>query len=62
MFQMETWISYGKKLGATKENINDDELQEIVTRDMLDKGLWRHWYWCSKKVIKKLGAYPIDTK
>jgi hypothetical protein len=60
-FQMSTWLSYGKKLGATKENINNDELQKIVARSMLDKGLWRHWYTCSKIVSKSLGDYPIET-
>lgn len=58
MFQMDTWLEFGKKFGATRDNISDDDLQETVARDMLDHGLWRHWYNCGKLVTKKLGAYP----
>lgn len=57
MFQKSTWISYGKNFGATMENIDDDKLQAKVVRSMLDKGLWRHWYNCSKEISKTIGDY-----
>jgi hypothetical protein len=53
-FQMGTWLSYGKKFGATPDNIYDDELQKKVARSMLDAGGQSHWFWCSQK----LGDYP----
>lgn len=59
MFQMDTWLSFGKKHGATRNNIGDNDLQRIVVRDMLSKGLWKHWYTCGKKVISKLGDFPL---
>ena len=57
MFQMKTWLFYGKKFGATRENIYDGELQRKVARKILDDGGWRHWWTCSKAVTAKLGAY-----
>ena len=61
MFQMQTWLHFGKDFGATKANINDDFLQKQVALDMLKKGLWRHWYNCSNKLTKTLGAFPVGT-
>lgn len=62
MFQMATWLSYSDEFGTTRENIKDDELQQIVAIHMLNNGGWRHWYTCAKKVTKKMGAYPVpDT-
>lgn len=58
MFQMGTWVSFGKVFGATRENISDNDLQRIVARDMLSKGLWRHWFTCGKIIQKSLGAFP----
>ena len=60
MFQMKTWLAYGKEFGATKENIGDDELQKTVALSMLDDGFWRHWYNCGKIVQKSLGLYPVS--
>lgn len=60
-FQMNTWLSYGKEFGATKENISDNDLQARVAQSMLDKGLWRHWYWCGKRVASQLGEYPVPS-
>lgn len=54
MFQMKTWLSYGKEFGATRENISSSTLQRKVVRSMLDDGGQGHWYHCSKK----LGTYP----
>lgn len=58
-FQLATWLAYGKKYGATRENIFDGELQEKVVREMLDNGGWRHWYNCGKAVRAEIGDYPI---
>ena len=54
MFQMKTWLKYGKELGATRENIKDNELQKKVARSILDAGGSSHWWNCSKKI----GLYP----
>ena len=59
-FQLRTWLAYGKKFGATKENIFDGELQEKVVIEMLNNGGAGHWYNCNKIVVKKLGVYPRD--
>ena len=58
MFQMGTWLSYGKEFGATKENIYDPELQRKVARAMLDDGGQKHWYVCSKKIPFSYGKPP----
>lgn len=60
MFQMGTWLSFGKKFGATEKNIGDNALQRVVAKSMLDKGLWKHWYNCGKKLNASLGEYPVD--
>lgn len=52
-FHQSTWLKFGKKFGATKENIYDGELQRIVARDMLDNGLRNQWFNCQKS----LGTY-----
>lgn len=57
MFQMKTWLAYGKKFGATKENIYDGELQRKVAKSMLDAGGQTHWYHCSKRI----GNYPVTS-
>ena len=64
MFQMDTWLSYGKKFGATRANIGDPNLQYVVAKSMLDNGGWRHWLTCGKKATTKLGyPYPVrDTQ
>ena len=60
MFQMKTWLDYGKDFGTTRGNISDDELQKTVARKMLDDGGWRHWYTCALSVRKSLGPYPRE--
>ena len=57
MFQMKTWLSYGKPFGATKENIYDEQLQRKVARSMLDAGGQGHWYHCSNRI----GNYPVAS-
>lgn len=57
-FHMQTWLTFGKAFGATKDNIYDGDLQRVVIKDMLDKGLWRQWYNCGKLVIANYGPYP----
>ena len=59
MYQMKTWLYYGKKFGATKENIYNSELQWKVTRYVLDTHGWENdWVICGERTVKKLGAYP----
>jgi len=62
-FQRARWKSNGKNYSATRDNIFDGKLQEQVVREMLDKGLKNHWYWCAKRVEAKLGQYgaPLDA-
>lgn len=60
MFQMDTWISYGKKFGATRNNISSSTLQRQVVRSMLDSGGWRNWYNCGKMLNKTIGKYGED--
>jgi len=57
-FQLGTWLTYGKKFGATKDNISDDYLQRQVAKGMLDNGLSYHWKACSARVRASLGEYP----
>lgn len=59
MFQMSTWLAFGKEFGATKDNISDDFLQKRVALSMLKQGLWRQWFNCGKQLNAKLGAFPI---
>lgn len=58
-FQMSTWLKY-KKLGATKNNIGDDELQKKIATYVLDNGGQSNWFTCSRVVKKSLGAYPAS--
>ena len=58
MFQMKTWIDFGKKFGTTKENIYDPDIQRTVARDMLDNGGQGHWWNCSRRI----GPYPVDNE
>lgn len=58
MFQMGTWLAYGKEFGATRDNIGSSTLQRKVVRDMLDDGGAGHWWNCSKLISSRLGAYP----
>lgn len=57
MWQMSSWLEY-KKLGATKKNITDDKMQDKITKYVLDNEGERRWYWCSKKLDKRIGKYP----
>lgn len=59
-FQMGTWLHYGAALGATPQNIDDPQMQQIVAISMLNQGLWRNWYTCTTKhVVPTLGNYPL---
>jgi len=58
-FQENTWLSYGKKFGTTKENILDVSLQEVVAESILDAHETWHWKNCYAKVSKKYGVYPF---
>lgn len=56
-WQMKSWLRY-KKQGATRENITDSQMQDLITRYVLDTIGDGDWYNCSKLVRKQLGAYP----
>lgn len=59
MYQMKTWLYYGKRFGATRENIYDSNLQWKVTRHVLDTVGWeRDWVICGGRTEAKLGNYP----
>lgn len=59
-YQYATWLTYSKKFGTTKENITDGDLQDLVTRHILDNGGWKNWYNCGKKLNASIGAYPSE--
>lgn len=53
---------YGKKYGLPHDDISSDEQQAMIALYMLNDGLHRHWFHCSKKVTKQLGySYPTDV-
>lgn len=56
-WQMRSWLNY-KKQGATKENISDPAMQDVITRYVLDTKGDADWYNCSRVVRKSLGVYP----
>lgn len=56
-WQMRSWLRYEKQ-GATKENISDDTMQDVITRYVLNTIGDGDWYNCSKVVRKSLGAFP----
>lgn len=59
MYQMDTWLKYGKKFGATRNNISSSTLQWKVTRYVLDTYGWENdWVICGKRVVSQLGDYP----
>lgn len=55
-WQMRSWLNYSA-LGATKQNITDDAMQDKITRAVLDAGGWRHWYTCAKLTKRLIGEY-----
>ena len=58
-YQYRTWLKYSKRFGTTKENITDGELQDKVTRYVLDTIGSGDWHNCGKIVRKALGPYPF---
>lgn len=60
-FQMQTWLSMGKKYGieTTPENITDALLQKELAMLILNDGGWNNWYICGNRTTKKLGKYPV---
>jgi hypothetical protein len=56
-WQMRSWLNY-KKQGATKDNILDEEMQDKITRYVLDSGGWTNWWNCGKLISRTLGSYP----
>lgn len=62
MFQRDTFNRYGEKYNVPHDNIYSDDQQEMIALHMLNDGLWKNWYTCSKDTASKLGyAYPIDS-
>lgn len=55
-WQMRSWLNYGF-LGATRENISDDAVQDKVTKWVLDHEGTSKWYNCSKIVTRRYGSY-----
>ncbi len=57
-YQYATWLTYSKQFGTTRENITDGDLQDTVTRYILDNpketGGWKNWFNCTKTI----GGYP----
>lgn len=58
-WQMRSWLNY-KKQGATKDNILDEEMQDKITRYVLDTKGSSDWLNCSRLVSRALGSYPKD--
>lgn len=58
-YQYRTWLKYSKKFGTTRENITDGDLQDKVTRYILDHGGRDNWFNCANRVETKLGEYPL---
>lgn len=56
-YQMATWLKYGF-LGTTKYNIYDGDLQDRITRYILDNNGEDNWVICGNRVTKSLGPYP----
>lgn len=56
-FQMGTWLKY-KKLGTTKQNIGDEEMQRKIATYILSTYGDTDWWTCSRVVRKSLGAFP----
>lgn len=58
-YQYATWAKYSKLFGTTRENITDGDLQDKVTRYILDNGGEDNWYTCSRIVQRDIGPYPL---
>lgn len=59
-FQMATWLKYSF-LGATEEDIGDDNLQRQIAEYILDMKGWHDWWNCGRVTIKWYGPYPTDA-
>lgn len=58
-YQMSTWLDYSF-LGATSSDIYNGDLQDTITRYILDTNGYRgYWDICGAVVTKKYGAYPL---
>ncbi len=60
-FQMATWLAYSS-LGATKENISDDDMQRQIAEYILQNHGWHDWWNCGRVTIKWYGPYPALGK
>lgn len=59
-YQYATWAKYGW-MGTTRENITDGNLQDKVTRYILDHHGEDNWFTCSRQVEKSLGAWEAGV-
>lgn len=59
-FQTASFTYFGEKFGVEHSNIHSREQQETLARIMLNAGLERNWYTCSKITTNTYGKYPID--
>lgn len=59
-YQYATWAKYATLFGTTKDNISDGDLQDKVTRYILDTKGTDDWFNCSKIVVSELGKYPTQ--
>lgn len=58
-YQYATWLKYSAMFGTTRQNITDGELQDKVTRYVLDtKGWQQDWVTCGARTVQRLGTYP----
>lgn len=57
-YQLSTWLRYSELFGTTRENIFNGDLQDKVTRYVLDTYGSSDWMNCTRQVKKTLGEYP----
>lgn len=55
-WQLSSWLKY-KKQGATKQNILDEEMQDKITKYVLDTKGDDDWWTCGNLVSSKIGSY-----
>ena len=56
-WQMRSWLKY-KDIGATKDNILNEKVQDKVTKYVLDNLGDLNWINCGKIIRSSLGSYP----
>lgn len=56
-FQEETFNHFGELYKLPHNDIYSRDQQYAIARKMIENGLWRHWYNCSKKI----GNIPLSS-